>query len=562
MKTSRRNFLVSSGAFVALCARGAEKPLWTAGIVTDTHVNRTRKSCALVQKACDLFAKRNVDLVVNCGDIADLYYPEAYPILKEITDGAFPSKEPKKIWVYANHDRCRREKEPWERVFADVKRLLGGTHEFYDLIDMKGFPLLVIPQFADFKRVEKMISDVCADPKYAGKPVLLFDHVPPYGTTDNSMRWGDSRRLELYSKFPRLVVVCGHSHSSLYSEQNIWQGAFSVVGMGCLATWSGRAVGRPPEGKRSYGAVVLEAFADRLVFRRFDVRTGREICADRLWTIPFPFNPETAPYRRDRAAKREPLPQFPASAELTLGTDSPFSALAMKFPAAGGDAGTYIYRVDVRSEKGKAARIDLFGQFHLDVSERQKIVERRIEAAYFEPGGRYRVRITPCNAFGGEGRPLEAEFTAPAATCDGWKTVFETSNPMKECPYFAGKAGGVRQVAENGWYRMDRGYFRLEFPGNAWDGTGMYRFTVDMETEQGTGRTWTLVLRNPNPSKNANARIFTPTGKSGNSRYVITFEKTNPKYRYCLLVREGEEGRIRFNRVKIEQRKRNSLPGS
>ena len=75
-----------------------------------------------------------------------------------------------------------------------------------------------------------------------------------------------------------------------------------------------------------------------------------------------------------------------------------------------------------------------------------------------------------------------------------------------------------------------------------------------METEQGDGPAWTILLRNPKPSRNANARIYTPSGVSGNSRYVITFRKTVAKYRYNLLVREGGKGRIRFNYVKIERR--------
>ena len=554
MDICRRSFIASAGAFVALKAKGSEKPLWTAGIVTDTHVRRTRESCARVKMACDLFAKKGVDLAVNCGDIADLYYPEAYPVLKELTDAAFPEKPPRKIWVYANHDWCGRKDEPWEKVFADVKRLLGGTHGFYDLIDMKGFPLLVFPQFVDYARAEKMIREVCEDPKYAGKPVLLFDHVPPYDTTDNSMRWGDEKRLELYSKFSRLVVVCGHAHSSIRSELNIWQGAFSVVGMGCLAGWTGRAVGRPPEGKSSYGAVILEAFHDRLVFRRFDVRTGKEYRARSPWTIPFPFDPATAPYRRDRTAKSEPVPAFPPGAKLEVEANEPFSELALRFPAAGGDAGTYIYRVDVWSQQGKAARIDMFGQFHLDEAERDSLVVRRLESAYFEPGARYRLRITPCNCFGAEGRPIETEFTAPDKTEDGWKVVFESGDPMKDCPFCVGKESGARIVAKDGWYQMDSRIFRLEFPGKCWEGTGEFRFTVDMETEQGDGPAWTILLRNPKPSRNANARIYTPSGVSGNSRYVITFRKTVAKYRYNLLVREGGKGRIRFNRVKIERR--------
>ena len=125
---------------------------------------------------------------------------------------------------------------------------------------------------------------------------------------------------------------------------------------------------------------------------------------------------------------------------------------------------------------------------------------------------------------------------------------------MKDCPYFLGKAGGRRLEAKDGWYQMDNRNFRLEFPEECWRGTGEFRFTVDMETEQGNGRTWTILLRNPKPSRNANARIFTPTGVSGNSRYVITFRKTVAKFRYCLLVREGDKGRIRFNHVKIERR--------
>ena len=63
-RIGRRAFLASSGAFVALSARGEEKPLWKAGIVTDTHVKRTRESCELVKKACDLFAEHVIDIFI------------------------------------------------------------------------------------------------------------------------------------------------------------------------------------------------------------------------------------------------------------------------------------------------------------------------------------------------------------------------------------------------------------------------------------------------------------------------------------------------------------------
>ncbi len=550
--TSRRTFIASIGSFVALGARGAEKPLWKAGVITDTHVGATMESCALVKKACELFAEHGIDLFANCGDIADHYTPEAYPILREMTDAAFPSKPPKKIWVYALHDHMRRLDEPWQTVMADVKRLLGATNGFYDVIDMAGYPLVVFPQWIDFSRAETMLKDVCENPKYAGKPVFVFDHVPPEDTTDNSVTWGSRARRDLYSKFPRIIDICGHAHGSLRSELNIWQGAFTAVNMGCLQKWGGHAVGGAPESKKNYGAVVMEVYADRVVFRRFDVRTGEEYAAHEPWTVPLPFDPATAPYRRDRTAAREPVPQFPKGAVLSLKAVSPFTAVEMSFPRAEGKHGTYIYKVQVTTLDGEPlSRIDMFGQFYLPEGERASTLVRRLSAGYFDSGRRYRVRITPCNCFGVGGRPIEADFGAPMTI--GFKTLFESAAPMKDCPFMTDLEGGKRIAAREGWYEIGAGNQRLELPEGIWAQTGRYRFTVDMETKQGGPRTWTLVLRNPKPMKNANARIATPLGDSGKMRYVIEFEKAKPEWFYYLLVREGGKGRIRFNHVKVER---------
>lgn len=551
-RIGRRAFLASSGAFVVLGARGDEKPLWTAGIVTDTHVGRTRESCGLVKKACELFAEKGIDIFINCGDIADHHYQEAYPILKELTDAAFPAKPPKKIWVYANHDLIGRRDEPWENVMMDVKRLLGATNDLYDIIDLGGYPLLVLPEWLDMKRVEKMIADICANPKYVGKPVFVFDHVPPEDTTDNSVTWGSAARRELYSKFPRVIVASGHVHSSLRNELNIWQGAFTAVNIGCLQVWGGHAVGGTPSSKKNYGAVVMEVFPDRVVFRRFDVRTRKEYGADEPWTVPVPFDPATAPYRRDRAAAIEPVPQFPAGATLALKTDSPFSAVEMTFPRAESRHGTYIYKVQVVTSTGEPlARNDMFGQFYLPEQERTATVTLKLSAGYFDAGMKYLIRITPCNCFGRGGKPLEAEFAAPHAA--GYETLFESADPMNECPFMTGLADGRRIKAKENWYEIGGGNYRLELPEGLWKGTGRFRFTIDMETKQERVRTWTLVLRNPNPLKNANGRIATPHGDSGKMRYVIEFEKTNPDFFYYFLVREGSAGKMRFHHVKIER---------
>lgn len=549
---TRRAFVASACAFVALKAHGAEKPLWKAGIVTDTHVLRTRESCERVQKACALFAAQGVDLFVNCGDIADHHYPEAYPILKELSDAAFPAKPPKKIWVFANHDHIDRQDEPWENVMADVKRLLGATNDVYDIVDMQGYPLVVFPQWIDIARAEKMLSEVYADPKYVGKPVFVFDHVPPANTTEHSVTWGSASRRALYAKFPRVIDITGHSHGSLRCEGNIWQGEFTSVNMGCLQNWGGHLVGAAPTAKPNYGAVVMEVFPDRVVFRRFDVRTGEEYGADDPWTVPLPFDPATAPYRRDAAVRREPVPQFPAGAILSLEADDPFTAVKMTFPRAESRHGTFIYKVQVLAHDGEQlARTDMSGQFYLPERDRAATLVRMLSGGYFAAGTRYRVRLTPCNCFGVGGQPLEADFTAPSSC--GFETLFESNDPMAECPFMTGLADGKRIQSKDGWYQIGSGNYRLEFPDGIWKGKGRYRFSVDMETKQGDLRFWSLVLRNPKPISNACSRIATPFGDSGKMRYVVEFGKSNSDFFYYLLVREGEKGGIRFSRVKIER---------
>ena len=197
----------------------------------------------------------------------------------------------------------------------------------------------------------------------------------------------------------------------------------------------------------------------------------------------------------------------------------------------------------------------MFGQFYLPARERAATLTLKLSAGYFDAGKRYRVRLTPCNCFGNGGKPIEAEFAAPAA--EGYTTLFESADPMAECPFITGMEGGRRLVAKDGWYEIGIGCQRLEFPGMDWRANGRYRFTIDMETKQRDVRTWTLVLRNANPRLKAyaHARIATPCGDSGKMRYVTDFGKTRPELHFNLLVQEGGRGRVRFNRVKIEYAK-------
>ena len=542
--------LLIDGLEIARC----ERPLWSAGLMTDTHVGRTAESCALVKDACELFADRRVDLVANCGDIADRHWPEAYRELRKIYDAAFAEHRPRELWIYANHDYLGRAQDPREAVEADIRRELGILQEPYVSTNFHGYPIVAVPQFLDFKRTEEMVSGVCA--AFPDKPVFVFDHVPPFDTTGSSYECNPAwvNRRKLYERYPRVINLSGHAHGSLRDERNIWQGAFTAVNLGCLQAWQGSAVGTSPSSKRAYEVVILEVYADRLVFRRFDVRSRHEIGASEPWCVPLPFDSKTAPYRRDVRAKAEPVPQFRADATLKLAVDAePFRSLTLEIPRAEGPHGVYQYRIAIQNERGEqVARQDAFGQFYLKAADRKPTLSVSLSAGYFEDGADYRIVVTPVNFFGAAGRPLSAAFHAPKPV---GTLVWKTDDPMRDCRYMTGLSGGEPVARDGDWYRMGSGNFRLELPETVWKGAkgDRFRFTVDVETEQGEESTWTLVLRNPQPLENANFRIATPTGKSGRSRYVIEFAKQEDFFRYYLLVREGGAGRIRFNNVKVER---------
>jgi hypothetical protein len=105
------------------------------------------------------------------------------------------------------------------------------------------------------------------------------------------------------------------------------------------------------------------------------------------------------------------------------------------------------------------------------------------------------------------------------------------------------------------FYEMDKGAARLEIPKEAWAGPAgtPFRLVLDMHTVQESDPTWTVVLRNPDPLKNASGRLSTPPGDSGMLRYVIDIRKLADNHAYYLLIREGGAGKIRFGSVRVER---------
>ena len=441
MNATRKEFLFGLGAasVAPQLLAGADKPLLRVGVTTDTHFGRPDvKGVERVEKAWNLFKRMGCGLIANCGDIADRFYPQWYEEACKLRERVFTDSKtaPREVWVYAGHDRIDMPDDNDKRGvgnYALLKEKLKITHEAYDSFSMAGFEFLVVPQSVDLKRYESMVAKACA--KTPKRPVFIFDHEPAARTTENSAIWGSESRLKMLSKYPQVVHVTGHAHGSLYNEQNIHQGAFTSVSAACLTYFGENYTGTFNASGQNRSVLVMELFADYAVIRRFSIDSGDEIGADEPWTIQWPYDPKKPFYSHENMRARHTPPAFASGAALAVETvelsgksaGSRGTKLKVVVPETG-NRFTRHYRLEAYRQDaatGKPVRIlqhDLRGEFWKDPKDRQGFVTDTIDAAIFMPGEKIAIRATPCDFWGGEGRPLTWRGVAPV---DGCKVVWQ-----------------------------------------------------------------------------------------------------------------------------------------
>ena len=487
-----------------------EEKAFSIGFMTDTHILETRESCARVEGAYKVFKREGCEVIVNSGDIADWFYPKGYRHYRDISNETYPDKatRPKELFVYANHDTLHYPKKPGETkwdAFPHVKRLLEIENDPWDRIEHKGYIFLTAPQSLDYERYEKMIAQACADTP--GRHVFLCDHLPGGGTTTLSSVWGDSRRRSILNNYPQVVALTGHIHGSIRDPRQVWHGEYTCVNGGCLQSWHGDYFGVSPKSKGEYGVFVIDVYPSRLVFRRYDVRTGE------------PFDPE--PMDAVERVRGE------------------------------------LWRKDAAGEWRVFAVKDVEYPFYLAPEARKPVEGVEFHPACFDEGVPYRVTLTPLDFRGRRGETRVVEEGVGRA-CQGGEVVFASENPMEEMQFLYGlEPGEGKPVAKDadGFYAYSGRNARLVFPKGTWDGPAgtRFRYVIDMTTEQGEHRSWSMTMRNPRPVSNGHNRLYTMPGRQGCMRYVAELKKSYANYVYYLLFREGPAGRVRFDRVRVER---------
>lgn len=412
---NRREFIALSLASGVIPAAWAEEtPLFTAGMMTDTHVSPDPRSFKRVREAYELFKAHKVDLIANVGDIADHFYPAAYRQYRAIREQTYPDKSsaPKEIYCWDNHDWYeypRPDDSQHMNCFKEVREHLGIEHEPYAKMKFAGFTFLVFPLNHD-RRYEQMIDEACKESP--DKPVIIFDHVPASDTVYTTANGGSPSTRKVLDKYPNVIHISGHTHGTARNEMQIWQGNFTSINIGSLTYFGDEYAGNLEEYGQGHSVVIMKLFPNRAEFHRYSLVDGTEISPDRLWTVTWPLDPASAPYAPANRAKSLPVPQYVAGSELKFEVRGGKVRIALPFVSDRRDLHQHRLTVE-RKENGAWRLVTLQhsrGDYWLEKTSKRKN-EMIIDRLLFREGGEYRLTLEPMGFWDSVGKALVKTVT-------------------------------------------------------------------------------------------------------------------------------------------------------
>ena len=432
-KISRCEFISGVGAlFFAETCHAETAPRLKVGLFSDTHVNDDPSSCERTRLALETFKRERVDAIAHLGDLANYHLPKAFRNYRNTVDAVFPasSGRPRFLYAWGNHDSIDyvRRDNPKDRqmdrhaAFEVMKEILGIDHGLDFETEINGYTFLCVPEtitdVCNLKEFDRRISEACK--RHPDKPVFMMHHPPPYGTCDNSLKNVTKATYQIFCRYPQLVVLSGHKHTSVMNERSIWQGAFTEVQTSCLynwiSNWDSVEQGSKVQVRPGWGVMVMDVYGDRLEFRRFDVRQPEEYNPAGRWCVPLPFSPASAPYAAARRKAEEKAGVFAAKAKVEVNPDKRFKWLTIRIPTVENVSDVRSYRVlaERKTDDGmeEVLRENAIGDFDEMPSARKGHVDMRIEAKPFTPGETYRFTVTPEGFFGRQGASLSCEWRA------------------------------------------------------------------------------------------------------------------------------------------------------
>lgn len=411
---TRREFVLGGAAAWAALARGRAFAAVAGalsggglrlrvGVLSDIHVSLLGapdedemsggKNARTFIKALSWYRDQRADAVLVAGDLTNSSFKSELLAVGEAWRQVFPNdrtpdgREVVRLFIAGNHEwegwkygkagskRFPNEADLRKNVFtfnedAFWREAFGEPFEKFPYQEVKGYGFLGAHWPYHDEAGERLRA--CAARYPRRKPLFYFQHPHVRGTLLADTVRGccdNGKLLPVLRKMPNVLVLSGHSHTSLTDERSVWQGGFTAINAGSLrftACPSGRENGGPrrnsdfkamPElgTQDCRQGLLMDVYDDRIVLARREFVTGLPLGPD--WVIPLsaerPFEPSA------RAAAFD-APAFPVDAKVTVGEIGEGNArggdkiprLSVEFPQAlpaeGRRSRVYDYRVEVR----------------------------------------------------------------------------------------------------------------------------------------------------------------------------------------------------------------------
>ena len=390
---NRREFLFSAGAVTMLSGcRSFDlfgAPEMTFGVVSDIHVT-TPKSCAMFERALRQFKRRGVDAVMVPGDLTDWGLKANLRYVKETWDRVFGGTDVVPLFCTGNHDydgwaygdmtmemhangyseSDRLNKTDLGKAWEEI---LGEKFGTVRCRTVKGFDFVSCEYGSqDGKELAAWMAENRARLSGA-KPFFFFQHLQIKGTTADSAGWADNGVTKpILEAFPNCIAFTGHAHSPFVDERQIWQGGFTAVGSPSLSYACFEGGHENGEGNRSGKSkqamaivpsrrdlrggqgFLVSVWTDKIVVERRDIEEDDDGAP--AWVIPLAAGAVEKPYADKMRGAREPVPQFPAGAELDLETRNTENrsgqwtvVLNCEFPSAVMPEGHRVFDYEIRA---------------------------------------------------------------------------------------------------------------------------------------------------------------------------------------------------------------------
>lgn len=387
-------------------------------VMSDVHIGASGQKEKVTNSLGNLVSlSEDPDAIFVVGDLTNNGNLAQYNDFKEIFNSTdiLPDYV-KRFFVMGNHEWYTND----GGSAMDNYNSLGQDHDKY--IDIKGYPFIYIGMNGggdnsysqeSLTFLRKSLKDAALH--YPGKPIFVFQHVPPYGTVqgsgDSDGKWGSQSVYDILKDYPQVVDFSGHTHFSSRCPLTLWQGKFTALNDGGnLDTYvkQGDDVdGLQPEGSSSISEGMAVTVDDEKSFtvNRYDLLRGEEIGAPLVFNAPYDGS------HYDYASYKGSKPSFDATGIVTSQLQP--TQRSVTFPQAHIDTDTdpndivLYYKVDIVDAEGKTiATANRSSRYYLgpDIPDSLSVIVKDINGS-----GMMHARITAIDPYGNESDPIESD---------------------------------------------------------------------------------------------------------------------------------------------------------